>query len=142
MVNEKNLELILGDLTRECGIAVSFFAAFKMDDITDKWSIAVAVATDGHDLVDKKKTIFTKLVELFAKYIDEDERASIARIGTFSVNDHLIKLLIEKYESGHVVKEDERVNGNIIHEGFVIRSNKISDVDAPNLFSVNSQKHV
>lgn len=117
MVNDKTLGLILGDLRKECDLPIKLFAAFKMDDITDKWSIIVATDQVTQEV---KMRIFSNLVELFTRHLDENERNNIARIGTFSVHDHLIELILSKYKTGDQITADQKINGNIIHEGYIV----------------------
>jgi hypothetical protein len=55
-----------------------------------------------------------------------EEISEVARVGTLPTSSHLIELFLDKFRAGQYIKEDEdaRINGNIIHEGYIIRCDK------------------
>ena len=53
--------------------------------------------------------------------LSEEELSTMARIGIFPKTDNFIQLLL-KYGSGSSIINEE-VNGNTIHEGYIIESN-------------------
>jgi hypothetical protein len=116
MVTEKTFDRVLSDFRSECKVPGKLFAAFKMDDITDKWSVLVATEQVTEEV---KREIFFKLVDLFVRHLDDDERNSIARIGMYSVQDHLVQLILNAYKTGDEITSDQKINGNVIHEGYI-----------------------
>lgn len=109
---------ILRIITSEKG-EVSLFGMFKMDDITDKWSVILSAPwTESSE----KDDSFKYLTGLIQKSLSEEESNDIARVGIFSENEHLVQLLLE-YKTGSRI-QDEKINGNIIHDGFILESKK------------------
>lgn len=100
---------------------VVLFAVFKMDEITDKWSILV-----GSEWVNEttRKEAFSYLIDCMKENLNEEERFSIARIGIMNSQDHLVQLMLDTFKTGESVVDDCKVNGNIIHEGIILKSSK------------------
>ena len=98
--------------------AVTLFAIMKMDDLTDKWSIIFAApwADDIH-----RKEAFDFIFGLLPKYFNDEERSLIARIGVFNKSEHVIEVLLQ-YKKDAVI-ENEKVNGNIVHQAYILESN-------------------
>ncbi|MBN1584925.1 hypothetical protein JW899_00995 [Candidatus Uhrbacteria bacterium] len=94
------------------------FAVLKMDDLVDKWSVIIS-GTWSDDKM-KRKEIFDDAVSLMTDEFDESELGSIARVGIFSQNEHLITLL-SKYKKGTSF-DNEKINGNQIFEGYILES--------------------
>lgn len=114
-------KFVLDDLEKKRG-PVILFALFRMDDITDKWTIILSA--DWVNFQDYGK-IFLDLRNIAFKFLDKKEQAQIARSGIFTADNHLVKMILEKYDGdGHEIK-DERFNGNYIHQGYIIHANRL-----------------
>ena len=107
---------ILERMKREKG-ELNLFALMRMDELTDKWTVILSApwATEGN--VD----IFKYVLGCIKEALLPEELATIARIGIYPRTDHLIQLLF-RYSSGASLI-NQAVNGNKIHEGYVIESN-------------------
>ena len=116
----EKIEQMLSRLEEKFG-EVQLFAIFKMDEVTDKWSIIVG-ATWADDT--KRREAFSFLIEQMREHLDDEEKYSIARIGVISSQDHLIKLMLDEFRTGDVVSSDRKVNGNVVHEGHVLKSER------------------
>ena len=98
---------------------VSLFAVLKMDEITDRWSIIFSAP--GLEDEKKRRDTFVYLVDLLPKTLTKKEAEAIARVGVFALNNHLVENLL-KYKTGFEIKESTPVNGNVVHEGYVLES--------------------
>ena len=112
----EKLNTILLEMKRIKG-DVFMFALMKIDDVTDKWTLILSApwATEGD------REIFRYVLDLIKTGLGEDI-SDIARIGIFTRGHHLIEELM-KYRSGAEI-HDKKVNGNLVHEGYVIESNQ------------------
>ena len=109
---------ILAQIVREKG-SVTFFAIVKMDDLVDKWSVVLCApwATEAtHDAT------FRYILDLIKNNLEVSEQNSIARISLFSRDEHLIQLLLQ-FKKDTVI-ENQKVNGNIIHQAYILESNQ------------------
>lgn len=108
---------ILRTLEAEKGTMV-FFGIFKMDEITEKWTVIVSAnwATEG-SLED-----FRYVLDKIKLVLTHEELATIARIGVYSCKEHLIDLLLN-FTPGSRIQE-QQVNGNLIHDGYVLASDR------------------
>lgn len=123
MVNK--LKEILSQIESERG-AVSLFALFKMDDVVEKWTILLGASWINDDnSMEVFNILRTKMIQSFTS----EERSSIARMGIYNSSSHLIKEL-SHYKTGVSITERTRINGNIIHEGIVIKSEEFSNLSA------------
>jgi hypothetical protein len=95
---------------------VVFFGFFKMDEHTSKWSIVCAFS----ELPKDGQRIFNQILEIVKSNLDSDELNLIARIGLFNEDHHLIQLFAKKLVGTKI--ESEQINGNYIHEGYVLYS--------------------
>lgn len=111
------LRLVLSELEAQRG-SVSLFAMFKMDDVVDKWTILVGApwVTNANG-----QEIFTILKSSITHNCSDEERSTIARIGIYNNNHHLIQEL-SHFKSNTLIKEKTQVNGNTIYEGEIIKS--------------------
>lgn len=91
----------------------------KIDDITDRWSIIFS--EPGLDNNEKRKEEFLYLVNLLISDLDGKELDSIARVSVRPLSDHLVESLL-KYRPGYKFDESTPVNGNTVHEGYVLES--------------------
>ena len=102
--------------------AVSVFAIIKMDEITDKWSVVFSAPW-----IDKenKTEVFNYLRGLLLEHLSAEEIPTIARLGLFLNNEHLIQLILKsvKVENGEVNLKDTALNGYKIHEAYIFESN-------------------
>lgn len=103
---------------------VSVFALLKMDDLTDKWTVILAApwVTDTD-----RGEIFFLLREEMVTNLETEELQTIARFGIWPTSEHLISLLLDNYTQGDYISQDTQINGNLIHEGYILASNKTID---------------
>jgi len=111
----------LGKIVNERG-EVSLFGLFKMDEYTDRWSVIFSAEWADED----DREVFLYLLDSLKSELDREELASIARIGVFAEKEHIVELL-RKYKSGSRIVQ-EQVNGNTIHDGYIIESREESEV--------------
>lgn len=109
---------------------VLLFAILKMDEIIDRWSILISAPWIEDS---NRKDIFKQFISILQKDLNQEELSEIARISFPSVDEHLIELFVKDFQSGQHIKEDAKINGNIIHEGFIIALNKDASISQPNL---------
>jgi hypothetical protein len=97
---------------------VELFALMRMDELPDKWSIILSApwAKEG-DL-----EVFKDILNLIKLNLSQEELSTIARISIFPRTDHFIEELLSKYTSGASIS-NEKINGNQIHEGYILDSN-------------------
>lgn len=95
---------------------VLLFAMLKMDDLTDRWT--VVVSANNVDDIEKRKELFEKIVGYLKDNPETVGKHNIARIGIFSTDNHLVQDVAKHPEGGKI--ENEKANGNFIHEGFVL----------------------
>jgi len=111
------LKLLLEEVIAEKGI-VTLFAVMRMDDLTDKWSVVFSAPW----VTDKtKNSDFSYLVVKLNKFLSPEENSSIARVGMFEKNHHIVQLF-SKYKADQKI-ENEKVNGFKIHEAYILASN-------------------
>ena len=111
---------------------VTLFAILKMDELVDRWSILVSASWIT---ADNRKTYFSSLINLLQNELSSEELNEIARIVFYSPEEHLIELFLDNFESGQHIKEDARVNGNVIHEGYIIALNNDARTTQSTLFA-------
>lgn len=101
---------------------IDLFAILKMDDLTDKWSIFLCAPWIDEN---NRKDVFADIIKLLKKNLVKEEISTVARIVISSKDDHLIQELI-KFDSGTVLggESSVKVNGNTIHEAYILESNK------------------
>jgi len=108
---------ILNILTKQ-NKPVWLFACLKMDEFVDKWSLIFSAPWITEE---NGRTELLEILEITKKNLNDENLSSIARIVFMSKDEHLIEELLKK-NSGEEIN-DERINGNIIHEGYIIESN-------------------
>ena len=113
----EKLKTILNILNKN-NKAVWLFAFLKIDEFIDKWSLVISAPWVNDS---NRNTEFQYMLNIVRENMSPEELSSIGRIVFLSKDDHLIKELLKK-KSGDEIKE-EKVNGNIIHEGQIIESN-------------------
>lgn len=106
--------------------SVKFFGVYKMDEITDRWSLLLGLT--GVKNLDKRKTMFNKIFQLINTHLNKDDMQNIARIGLFSTTEHLIKDLMKSPDNTVVI--NTKANGNFIHDGytFISKNSKIDNL--------------
>jgi disulfide oxidoreductase YuzD len=100
---------------------VSLFAILKIDELTDKWTVILSASWVKPS---EFKDTFLYLRGLLLARLDQDQRHSIARMGIFEPNNHLVQMLLDKYQGDEYIDSDEAVNGNLIHEGYILVASK------------------
>jgi len=102
--------------------AVTLFAVLKMDDLTDKWSVFLCAPWISEE---NRKEIFTDVINLLKKNMTAEELATVARVVISVKDDHLIQELLEFRNDSHIGGESSiKLNGNLIHDGYILESNK------------------
>ena len=101
---------------------VSLLALLKMDELTDRWSIIFSAP--GLEDESKRKEMFDYLIKLILKNLNEEDINSVARVAVFPLDNHLVQDLL-KYRKDYSITESTKVNGNIVHEGFILESKEI-----------------
>ncbi len=96
---------------------VNLLALVKMDDVTEKWSVVLSA-----DWITSEnfRDIFSAFASMIRQHVSEEERATIARLGVLTSDNHLATELL-RYQTNTRLK-DEKVNGNFIHEGLILKS--------------------
>lgn len=103
---------------------VSVFAIIKMDEITDRWSVLLSAPWINSE---NESEVFRYLAGLIRADLAEEERASIARIGIFAPDEHIIRLFLDSVsvaEGSVATLKDVRLNGYKVHEAYVFASSK------------------
>ncbi len=109
---------ILATLRTQKG-EVNLFAILKMDEFTDKWTVLVSAPWIN---ATTKNEIFTLVRALLIQTFTPEEMATIARLGIFPKTEHIVQELL-KYKEGAVISEDEKINGNVVHNAHILASN-------------------
>ncbi|MEX1111841.1 MAG: hypothetical protein WEC84_00100 [Candidatus Andersenbacteria bacterium] len=99
------------------GETANLFALLKMDEYVDKWTIVIVASWFTEENRDQE---FNKLLMLLKKNLDPEELYSIGRVAILDNNDHLAVELLKRKSGSQI--ENERINGNEVHEGFVVKS--------------------
>jgi hypothetical protein len=97
---------------------VTLFAILKMDEFTDKWTVIVSATWIS---LATKNDIFGFVRDLMINKFTPEEMATIARLGIFPQNMHIVEELL-KYKEGAIINGDEKINGNIVHEAHILAS--------------------
>ncbi len=119
----KKLKKIIEVIEKEFG-TLSLFAILKMDEIVDKWSVIVAADWISESTEPKRNALFKTIFDQMNKVLNEEENASISRLGLFGTENHIVQELkkLKLGEDGTVRIKDEKVNGNMVHEGIILKS--------------------
>ena len=97
---------------------VWLFASLKMDKFVDKWSLVISAPWINEN---NRNDEFENVFNIIKNNMAEEKLSSIARIVFLPKDDRLIEELLKK-QSGEKINE-EKINGNIIHNGSIIESN-------------------
>lgn len=111
---------ILEELKSKKG-QVDLFAMLKMDEYTDKWTVVISAKWID---TNTKNEVFSLIRSLMIQKFTPEEMSTIARLGIFPNNEHIVQELL-KYKTGAVISEDEKINGNIVHNAHILVSNSI-----------------
>lgn len=103
------------------GRHVILFAVLKMDEQVDKWSVLLSLDWITEE---NRQTVFTGLITALQENLSTEELDEIARIVFYRPDEHLVDMFFEKFKEGQYIKEDAKVNGNVVHEGYIITLNK------------------
>lgn len=108
---------VLEEVRKQKG-EVTLFAILKMDEFTDKWTVIVSASWIDQTT---KDDIFGFIRGLLINKFTPEEMATIARLGIFPQNMHIVEELL-KYKEGTFINGDEKINGNIAHEAHILAS--------------------
>ncbi|HSX02898.1 MAG TPA: hypothetical protein VLI05_06335 [Candidatus Saccharimonadia bacterium] len=109
---------VLAALEAEMG-PVSLFALLKIDDLTDRWSLLVSAPWTSTN--EERKSSFKSLISQLSKHLTEEEANQVARVGVWPLEDHLVTDLL-KFKKGTYIDKPTPVNGNVVHEGYILES--------------------
>lgn len=117
------LREILTDLEKKGGAYL--FAILKMDDITDRWT---AVFSASWVTALNRGEAFATLRGYILSKLSPEELSTFARIAIFLKDDHFVDLMLEKYRTDDYINSDEKINGNLVHEGYILLASKPTKV--------------
>lgn len=103
--------------------AVNIFAIMKMDDLFNVWSVVISASWINET---NRRDVFGFIVSLLRNNLDAEEKDTIARVGIFDYNEHLIQELLNVplNSSGEAEINDQRINGNKVHKSHILRSRR------------------
>ncbi|OGK12871.1 hypothetical protein A3A93_06615 [Candidatus Roizmanbacteria bacterium RIFCSPLOWO2_01_FULL_38_12] len=105
---------VVKKINKEKG-AMNLFAILKMDEFTDKWTIILSAPWIKDDT-------FSYVRDVLIRNFTPEEMNNIARLGIFAKNEHIVGELL-KYKEGAIISEEEKINGNLVHEAYILVSN-------------------
>jgi len=127
MVIEKNYQKVLDEfIKKNDNKPVNLFAVLKMDELIDKWSVLLAADWVTDEI---RKQTFSSLANILIEKLSEEEINEIARVGVLGTSHHLVELFLDKFQTGQYIDEDARINGNTIHEGYIIKCEPSKKID-------------
>lgn len=103
---------------------VSIFGILRIDDVTDKWNIIISAPwLENIHTAERDDVLqyYKYLVETCKKHLTQEELAQINSLGIFKKDEHLIQELLQFQADSYL--ENIKVNGNFIHEGYLLASN-------------------
>ncbi len=101
---------------------IALFAVLKMDDLTDKWSVFFCAPRVTNE---NRGDIFAEILSSLRFTMTNEELSTIARIVVMATPDHLMDELMQLRTNTHIGGESSvRVNGNMIHDGYILEVNK------------------
>ncbi len=106
---------ILQTIEKDKG-AVTLLVILKMDEFTDKWTVIISAPWTNESV-----EIFNYLSQVIKSNLTPEESSTIARIGIFPRDDHIINLFLN-YQTDLKITEDTKLNGNVIHEAYIVKS--------------------
>lgn len=109
---------ILSKIQLEKG-EVSFFGVLKMDELLDKWTVLLSASWSTEAT---KKEDFEYIRNLIRSTLSPEEFSNVARLGILSKDAQLIQLLL-KYQSDTEIANETKLNGNVVHQGYILVSN-------------------
>jgi hypothetical protein len=112
----EDLKKILSIL-KENSKPVWLFASLKMDEFVDKWSLIISAPWINNNNENEE---YKNVLDIIKKNLDSEKLSSIARVVFLSKDDHLIQELLKKDKNTEI--KNEKINGNVIHFGFIIES--------------------
>ena len=118
------LKQVLSQIKANKG-AVTLFAIIKMDEVTDKWSVFLSAPWINEQNMSE---IFSYVRNLLLQSLSEEEKTTIARIGIFTSNEHIVQLITNsiKVEAGSIATiKDTQLNGYKIQEAYIFESNPV-----------------
>ncbi len=98
------------------------FMIIKMDELIDKWSV---IASASWITRDNQRDSFTHIATELERILTREELITIARIGIFQPEDHIVKLFNSSFrvQGGNAVRlQNTKLNGFQVHEAYVFES--------------------
>lgn len=122
MVIPDNYKKVLDEFRESNGDKhVMLFAVLKMDELVDKWSVLVCIDWINED---NHKDVFSSVITSLQNNLGKEELSEIARVLFYTPDEHLMELFFDKFSTGQHIREDAKVNGNIVHEGYIVLVDK------------------
>lgn len=97
---------------------VTLFAILKMDDLIDRWTVVLSAPWSTEDT---RKEDFELIKTLIIEILNEEERATVARIGIFQKEEQIIRAL-SQYKQGSLITDTVKINGSVVHEAYILYS--------------------
>jgi hypothetical protein len=114
-------QTIFNNMKQEKG-SFYVFMILKMDEYINKWSIVVSTPWISRE---NQRENFIYIVNKIRRNLTLEESATIARLGLFQPDEHMIRLINQsiRVETGTAVKlENTKLNGYLIHEAYIFES--------------------
>lgn len=126
MVALENYNKVLSRFTQNHGKPMILFAVLKMDELIDKWSIILSADWIN---TENNREIFNDLINILQEELNKEQLNEVARIVFYSSDEHLVQLMLKQFREGQHIEEDAKVNGNVIHEGYIVALNNPDSID-------------
>lgn len=103
---------------------LGLLAILKMDEVIDKWSLIVSPGdTTRISTEQERDSAFDFVYQWIESNLTKEEAESIARIGLLTDASHIVRELkqLKSESEGMLILNDRRINGNHVHEAFVLK---------------------
>jgi hypothetical protein len=104
----------------------NLFMVLKMDDFTDKWSLAISAKWITQE---NKKEIFKYVADKLTSRMSPAEISTIARLGIFLPDEHLVNLFnsaVAIQGNGEPIRlVNTKINGFQVHEAYIFESTRV-----------------
>ncbi len=120
---------VFRNIKKEKGSDFYLFMVLRMDEFTDKWSVVVSAPWNTSK---NQHGSFRYIAEKIREVLTPEEISTIARIGTFLPDEHLVTLFNQavRVRDGDPVKlENRKINGYFVHEAYIFESIPFKDIN-------------
>lgn len=115
-------ETIFKNIKEEKRSNFYLFMVLKMDEFTDKWSVVISAPWNT---AQNQHETFQYIARKITEVLTPEETSTIARIGTFLPDEHLVVLINQAFkikDDSPVRIENKKVNGFQVHEAYIFES--------------------